>query len=203
MAATRSRAEVRAFWKELRSRHPHLREALRADARLTALHRGERHEFRSGWDAAAQILRLMWVSDAFLAHALYRLKARLQALGVPVLPRLAHKLAMVTGQVSIGDPVVMEPGVYIVHGQIVIDGLVEIGPGTVISPWTTIGLRGSFDAPVVESNVSIGTGAKILGPVRLGSGSKIGANAVVIDDVPAGATAVGVPARIVERAKNS
>jgi len=122
---------------------------------------------------------------------------------VPVLPRLAHKLAMAVAQVSIGDPVVMAPGVYIVHGQVVIDGPVEVGAGTVISPWTTIGLRGSFDAPVVESYVSIGTGAKILGPVRLGSGAKIGANAVVLEDVPAGATAVGVPARIVEPPKSA
>jgi len=203
MADSLSRTEIRAFWKQLRARHPHLREALLADARVTALYRGERHEFRSNWDAAIQIARLMWVSDAFLGHALYRLKARLQALGVPVLPRLAHKLAMAVAQVSIGDPVVMAPGVYIVHGQVVIDGPVEVGAGTVISPWTTIGLRGSFDAPVVESYVSIGTGAKILGPVRLGSGAKIGANAVVLEDVPAGATAVGVPARIVEPPKSA
>ena len=83
------------------------------------MHRGERHEFRSGLDTVGQILRLAWVSDAFLAQALYRVKARLQALGVPVLPRLAHRLAMVLAQVSIGDPVVMQPGIYIVHGQVV------------------------------------------------------------------------------------
>lgn len=81
---------------------------------MTARHRGERHEFRSGWDAAVQILRLVWASDAFLALALYRVKARLQALGVRVLPRLAHRLAMVIAQVSIGDPVIVHPGVYIV-----------------------------------------------------------------------------------------
>src|SRR4051794_23110820 len=112
MAARPSEAEIRAFWTEIRSRHPRLREALVADARVTTLYRGERHEFRSNWDAAIQVARLMWVSDAFLGHALYRLKARLQALGVPVLPRLLHKLAMGVAQVSIGDPVVMAPGVY-------------------------------------------------------------------------------------------
>jgi hypothetical protein len=53
--------------------------------------------------------RLM--SDAFLAQALYRAEARLQALGVPVLPRLAHRLAMALAQVAIGDPVVIHPGV--------------------------------------------------------------------------------------------
>src|SRR5215203_7178787 len=104
-----SRTELR---RALAARHPGLREALTADARVTALHRGERHEFRSRLDAAAQITRLAWVSDAFLAQALYRVKARLQARGVPVAPRLAHRLAMMIAQVSIGDPVVVHPGVY-------------------------------------------------------------------------------------------
>ncbi len=60
------------FWSELRARHPSLREALLADARITAHYRGERHEFRSRADAARQMLRLALVSDAFLAQALYR-----------------------------------------------------------------------------------------------------------------------------------
>ncbi len=96
---------------------------------MTALHRGERHEFRSTLDAAVQVARLAWESDAFLAQAFYRAKARMQALGVPLLPRLAHRLAMVIAQVSIGDPVVMEAGVYIIHGQFVADGLIEIHSG--------------------------------------------------------------------------
>jgi serine O-acetyltransferase len=48
---------------------------------------------------------------------------------------------------------------------------------------------------VIERDVSIGTGAKVIGPVRIGAGARIGANAVVVDDVPAGATVVGAPAR--------
>ena len=186
----------KAFWSALRARHPKLWDALAEDARVTALHRGERHEFRSRLDTAVQILRLSWVSDAFLAQALYRGKARLQALGVPVLPRLLHRLAMIIAQISIGDPVVMEPGVYIVHGQVVADGLVEIHSGVVISPFVTIGLRaGDVTGPTVERYASIGTGAKLIGPVRIGTGARIGANAVVVDDIPAGATAVGAPAR--------
>jgi serine O-acetyltransferase len=184
------------FWRELRARHPPLREALMADARITAVMRGERHEYRSRADAAIQLARLAWVSDAFLAQALYRVKARLQARGVPLLPRLAHRLAMALAQVSIGDPVVVEPGVYVVHGQIVIDGLVEIGAGATIAPWVTIGLRaGDVRGAVLEPGVNVGTGAKIIGPVRIGAGATIGANAVVVDDVPAGATVVGAPAR--------
>src|SRR5829696_3876393 len=185
-----------ALWREIRSRHPPLREALAADARVTARYRGERHEFHGGVDLAVQIVRLAWVSDAFMAQALYRLKARLQALGVPVLPRLAHRLAMASAQVSIGDPVVVRPGVYLMHGQVVIDGLVEIGEGAVIGPFVTIGLRArDVRGPTIEPGVSIGTGAKVIGSVRIGAGATVGANAVVVADVPAGTTVVGAPAR--------
>jgi serine O-acetyltransferase len=181
---------------DIRARHPGLREAVLADARMTAAHRFERHEFRSTADAAAQVLRLMLVSDAFLGQVLYRVKARLQRSGVPLLPRIAHRLAMTTAQIAIGDPVVIQPGVYIVHGQVVIDGIVEIGSGTVVSPFVTIGLRaGNLKGPRIDGNVSVGTGAKVLGDIYVGAGAQIGANAVVLDDVAAGATVVGVPAR--------
>jgi serine O-acetyltransferase len=190
-------AEARAaLWRDIRSRHPRLREALLEDARLTAQYRGERHVFRSRLDAASQLVRLAWASDAFLAQALYRVKARLQALGVPLAPRLAHRLAMMIGQVSIGDPVVVHPGVYIIHGQVVVDGLVVIGPGVVLAPFVTIGLRaGDSRGATVERDVHIGTGAKLIGNVRIGAGAQIGANAVVVDDVAAGATVIGAPAR--------
>jgi serine O-acetyltransferase len=186
------------FRAALRARHPRLRAALIEDARVTAGYRGERDQFRSRGDAAIQMLRLALVSDAFLGLALYRAKARLQALGVPVLPRLLHRLAMVSAQISIGDPVVVEPGVYIAHGQVVIDGLTEIASGVVIFPFVTIGLRaGDYRGPRVEEQVSIGTGAKLIGPITVGAGARVGANAVVVDDVPAGATVVGSPAKVV------
>ncbi|MGI9184455.1 MAG: serine O-acetyltransferase [Solirubrobacteraceae bacterium] len=196
--------DVEAFWRAIRARHPRLREALVADARTTARHRGERWEFRSRVDTAVQIARLAWVSDAFLGQALYRAKARMQALGVPVLPRLAHRLAMAIAQISIGDPVVIGPGIYIIHGQFVADGLVEIGSGAVIGPFVTIGLRaGDVRGATIEPNVSIGTGAKVIGGVRIGAGAQVGANAVVVDDVPTGATVVGAPARAHARAEAS
>jgi|SRR5215211_117685 len=196
MAEATRAADRKAALREIRARHPGLREALVGDARATAAHRFERHEFRSPLDAALQVLRLMWVSDAFLAQALYRVKARLQARGVPVLPRVAHRLAMSIAQLSIGDPVVVHPGVYIVHGQVVIDGFVEIHSGTVISPFVTIGLRGhDLAGPTIGPWASIGTGARILGGVRVGARARVGANAVVLDDVPDSITVVGVPAR--------
>ena len=171
---------------------------------MTARHRGERFDFRPGLDAIAQTLRLMWVSDALIAQAFYRLKARLQALGVPVLPWLAHRLAMQMAGVAIGDPALVRPGIYLLHGQVVIDGITEIESGAVIGPFVTIGLRaGNFDGPRIGANVEIGTGAKIIGPVRVGAGARIGANSVVVDDVPAGATVIGAPARPVERVEQT
>lgn len=184
----------------VRARFPGFIEAVLEDAKVTASYRGERAEFGTRSDAVIQVIRLCIASDAFLAQVLYRAKASLQVLGVPLLPRLAHRLAMMIGQVSIGDPVVVKPGVYLVHGQVVLDGLVEIGTRVTIAPWVTIGLRaGVLQGPTIEDAVQIGTGAKVIGPVRVGAGAQIGANAVVTEDVPPGATAVGIPARIAGR----
>ena len=189
---------VDAFWTERRARHPRLRHAVVEDARVACRYRGEPCEFASGLEAARQVARLAWVSDAFLGLALYRVKARLQALGVPLLPRLAHRLAMTTSQVCIGDPVVVEPGVYVPHGQVVVDGVVEIAGGVVLFPFVTIGLRaGHLKGATVERDVTIGTGAKVIGEVRIGAGAHIGANAVVVDDVEPETTVVGAPARLV------
>jgi serine O-acetyltransferase len=185
-----------ALMREIRSRHPGFRVAVLEDARVTALYRGERSEFRSGADAWLQALRLAWQSDAFFAQVLYRARARMQALGIPLLPRIAHRLAMQIGQVTIGDPVVIEPGLYLLHGQVVIDGITEVGAGVTIAPFVTIGLRqGDLLGPSIRSNTHIGTGAKVLGRISVGPNAQIGANSVVISDVPDGATVVGAPAR--------
>jgi serine O-acetyltransferase len=187
--------------EDVRRRHPRFVSTVLEDARIAAAFRGERHEFRSRVDGIRQALRLMWTSDAFLAHVCYRAKARGQALGIPVLPRIAHRIAMATAQVCIGDPVVMEPGVYIAHGQVVVDGFTEVRSGTVLFPWVTVGLRaGNFVGPVIGRNVRLGTGSKVLGPITVGQGASIGANAVVVTDVPPRATAVGVPARVIKEA---
>jgi serine O-acetyltransferase len=190
--------DPKAFWRDLRARHPGFVAAVVADAETAVRHRGEvwipGRRLRLLW----QIFRLIWVTDAFLAQMLYRAKARLQSLGVPILPHIAHRLAIVMGQVSIGDPVHVSPGVYIPHGHVVVDGIAEIGTGVVLSPFVTIGLRAkNLLAPTIEADVNIGSGAKVIGPVRVGAGAQIGAGAVVVSDVAPGSTVTGVPARAV------
>ena len=78
----------------------------------------------------------------------------------------------------------------------------SIGDGTQIRQNTTFGIVSAdrhADLPTIGARVDIGCGACILGAVHIGDDAKIGANAVVLQDVPAGATAVGIPARIIRR----
>ena len=82
---------------------------------------------------------------------------------------------------------------------IVIHRRVVIGDNCEIAQHVTIGGRsGHADVPVIGNQVFIGAGAKVLGPIRIGDGAIIGANAVVLKDVPPLAVVAGVPARIIK-----
>jgi serine O-acetyltransferase len=72
-----------------------------------------------------------------------------------------------------------------------------VGVNCLIFQQVTIGHSDGSGLPVIEGHVDLGAGAKILGPVRVGAHARVGANAVVISDIPPGATAVGNPARII------
>jgi serine O-acetyltransferase len=96
--------------------------------------------------------------------------------------------------VKLGRRVVFEH-----QGAIVIHGDSVIGDGCIIRQGVTLGnrrLNEPFDAPVLGRDVNVGAGAKILGKVSIGDGAAIGANSVVLGDVPAGRIAIGVPAKV-------
>lgn len=99
--------------------------------------------------------------------------------------------------VQLGRRVVIEH-----QGAIVLHGYCVIGDDCVIRQGVTLGNRyldRPLEAPKLGARVNVGAGAKILGAVTLGDDACVGANAVVLCDVPAGATAVGLPARILTR----
>jgi serine O-acetyltransferase len=90
-------------------------------------------------------------------------------------------------------------------GGIIVSGYTKFGDNCRIRNGVTIGLRKIEEqiAPVIGNNVDIGAGAKLLGPIKIGDNVVIGANAVVLCDVPANSIAVGVPATIKSRASLS
>lgn len=185
------------FWGAVHAAHPRFTVAVAADAKITAARRGERSRFRSRFDLAVQVLRLCWDTESFFGQCCYRARTQLQVRGVPVLPRLLAHLSVRHGQIAIGDPVMMQAGVFIPHGQVCIDGITRIGQGVVLGPFITIGLRsGDYEGPTIGSHTSIGTGARVVGPWVIGDGVTVGANAVVTSHLPPGSTAVGVPARV-------
>jgi serine O-acetyltransferase len=92
---------------------------------------------------------------------------------------------------KIGGGLMMpHPNGIVIHPEAV------IGPNCLIFQQVTIGAGLKPGLPVIEGHVDIGAGAKIIGNIRIGAHARIGANAVVLHDVPGGATAVGIPAKI-------
>jgi serine O-acetyltransferase len=136
------------------------------------------------------------------AILLYRTSRWLHERRVPWLPRLVYGLNRVVFGVVLPPQAKIGRNVTLGYQGlgVVVHAEAEIGDGVVLGPGVTIGGRGEpRGVPRVEADVTIGTGAKILGPIRIGRGARIGANAVVLCDVPSQATAVGVPARIIVR----
>ncbi len=132
------------------------------------------------------------------ALTLQRAARFLRRSGVPVLPRLLQRAVLhlygsvLYPETEFGDGTVLGYGGL----NVVIHKDARIGRRVLISQGVTIGGQGSRPGvPVIEDDVKIGAGAKILGPVRVGRGALIGANAVVTRDVRPYAVAAGVPAR--------
>lgn len=114
--------------------------------------------------------------------------------------RIKHRYWMLMTASEINPRARIDQSVIFPHPiGIVIHGAAIIEADCIIMQQVTVGQTNTPGAPHIEHGVFIGAGAKILGPIRIGTGAAIGANAVVLKDVPPGATAVGVPARIIER----
>jgi serine O-acetyltransferase len=138
-------------------------------------------------------------TDGTAAMIVYRFMQASQRRGLTPLAMAFNKLNGVANRCIIGRGAEFGPGFVLVHCLgVVINTSVRGGRDVKIEHLVTIGAEKGA-APVLGDDVFVGAGAKIVGAARIGSGVRIGANAVVLDDVPDGATAVGVPARIVNR----
>lgn len=145
-----------------------------------------------------------WALQAYrFGHLRYRFQSKLVRYPLAVVHVVLSKLAEMVCGVTIGVSAKIGRRLVIEHsGAIVVHGNAVLGDDCIIRQGVTIGNRymdKPFDAPVIGHRVNIGAGAKILGAVHIGDEAEIGANAVVLKNVPAGAVAVGVPARIILR----
>ena len=132
--------------------------------------------------------------QALLAH---RVAHALEGAGVPLAPRaIAYMTRSVTG-VEIHPAARIGDGFFIDHGAgVVIGETAEIGERVTLYQGVTLGGTGFQRGkrhPTLGDNVTVGSGAKLLGPIAVGDGAKIGANTVVVEDVPPGTTVVGNP----------
>ena len=132
-------------------------------------------------------------------HALlaYRVAHALHQAGVPLLPRLISMFTRALTGIEIHPAARIGQGLFIDHGAgVVIGETADIGDDVTLYQGVTLGGTGFATGkrhPTVQDNVTIGSGAKLLGPITIGHGAKIGANSVVITDVPPNSTVVGNP----------
>jgi serine O-acetyltransferase len=131
---------------------------------------------------------------ALLAH---RVAHALHDARVPLLPRLIAAISRAITGIEIHPAAKIGRGFFIDHGMgVVIGETAELGDDVTLYQGVTLGGTGFATGkrhPTVQDNVTIGSGAKLLGPITVGHGSKIGANSVVIHDVPTNSTVVGNP----------
>ena len=139
---------------------------------------------------------LFWRYPAVWPTAIFRLSSWLKRHRIPALPTILERVNLVLFGIEISSSIPIGPGLYIAHPVGTVLMASRIGANSSFISSVTLGMRGTPEFPTLGDGVLVGVGARILGRVRLGDGCTIGANAVVITDVPAGATAVGVPARV-------
>jgi len=168
-------------------------------ARITAEVRRDVTAARSRDPAARGVgtleILLTWPGvQALLAH---RIAHALRLAGVPLLPRMIAAVSRALTGIEIHPAAKIGAGFFIDHGMgVVIGETAELGDDVTLYQGVTLGGTGFATGkrhPTVQDNVTIGSGAKLLGPITVGHGSKIGANSVVIHAVPPNSTVVGNP----------
>lgn len=143
---------------------------------------------------SAEILALWPGVHALLSH---RVAHALHEVGVPVVPRAMSMAARAVTGIELHPAAKIGPGFFVDHGTgVVVGETAEIGRDVTLYQGVTLGGTGFATGkrhPTVQDNVTVGSGAKLLGPITIGHGAKIGANTVVIHDVPPMSTVVGNP----------
>jgi serine O-acetyltransferase len=147
------------------------------------------------WPALVKVL----FTDGTAAMILYRLMQWAHRYRLVLLAMVCNKLNAICCNCIIGRGAHFGPGFVLIHSTgVVINGSVRGGSGVYIEHQVTIGAE-RRQSPVLGNDVFLGAGAKVLGPVTIGDGARVGANAVVVHDVPSHASVVGIPARVVRR----
>ncbi len=152
--------------------------------------------------AATSWLEVVLTYAGFHAMLAYRVSHWLKAHRVPFLPRFLSQLARWLTGIEIHPSAKIGRGFFIDHGMgVVIGETAEIGDFVTLFQGVTLGGTGKERGkrhPTVGNHVVIGAGAKILGGISIGDNVKIGANSVVLKNVAANSTVIGVPARVVK-----
>ncbi|KYH30987.1 serine acetyltransferase [Clostridium tepidiprofundi DSM 19306] len=153
--------------------------------------------------AARTVLEVLLLYPSIHAIILYRIAHFLYNHRMFFLARALSQFSRFLTGIEIHPGAKIGKGLFIDHGMgVVIGETTEIGNNVTIYHSVTLGGTGKDKGkrhPTVENNVIIGAGAKILGPINIGANSKIGANSVVLSDIPPYSTAVGIPAKIVKK----
>jgi len=147
-------------------------------------------------------LRMLF-ADGGLCTVLYRLMRALMRWRLGPLAAIVYKMnAFLTGAV-IGRGAEFGPGLVILHSVgLVINTAVRGGDNVIVEGCVAIGAE-KGRSPALGDHVFIGSGARVIGGVRVGNRARIGANAVALADVPEGGTAVGIPAKVVKVAEGN
>lgn len=141
------------------------------------------------------------LSPRFLPNVLLRMANIAHETGHGILAKFLSLLNFVVFNLEVPARLRIGPGLVLPHPQGTVLGAAEIGSNVTIFHQVTLGARAAdfgYDLatrPIIGDNVTLSVGAKILGPVTIGAGATVGANAVVVKDVPAQVTVVGIPAK--------